>query len=266
MCGHSYCLDCISEVIKVQALCPMDRTPLPSLSHVLELPAVMPDSDGDESEEEKPKIATSLKSSAKIDELLVVSRSALQDTDTDEPHHYFNRVKYLKAFPKGEKSLVFSQFTKFLEKIEPHLKAAGIKSVRLDGSMSQKRRAEVIDDFQNSPGVKAEEDDDDREDSSATEASDDDDLSEASEVGSDGDDYVAKDSKKRKTRASKTKQPKGKRTKKAASKKPKSNGKGKGKAHAGTQTRLADGPTVMLISLQAGSQGLNLTAAQVGER
>lgn len=69
MCGHSYCLECISEVIKVQALCPMDRTPLPSLSHVLELPAVMPDADGEESEEEKVKTAPTLKSSAKIDEL-----------------------------------------------------------------------------------------------------------------------------------------------------------------------------------------------------
>ena len=70
MCGHSYCLDCISEVIKVQAICPMDRTPLPSLQHVLELPAVMPsEDDGDESEEKMMKAGLELKSSAKIDEL-----------------------------------------------------------------------------------------------------------------------------------------------------------------------------------------------------
>lgn len=70
MCGHSYCLECISEVIKVQALCPMDRTPLPSLSHVLELPAVMPDADGEEdSESEKVNSMPTIKSSAKIDEL-----------------------------------------------------------------------------------------------------------------------------------------------------------------------------------------------------
>lgn len=70
MCGHSYCLDCIAEVIKVQAICPMDRTPLPSLEHVLELPAVMPGEDGgEEMEEKKPKSGSEFKSSAKIDEL-----------------------------------------------------------------------------------------------------------------------------------------------------------------------------------------------------
>lgn len=184
------------------------------------------------------------------------------------------RLKYLKAFPKGEKSLVFSQFTKFLEKIEPHLKKAGIKTVRLDGSMSQKRRAEVIDEFQNSPAVASstndeDEDEEDDADSSATEVSDvhEEEESDASELGSDDDDYVVQDTRKRKSRASKTRQPKGKRSKEIiTSKKIKLKGKAtksKGKGRAGAQTRLADGPTVMLISLQAGSQGLNLTAAQV---
>lgn len=51
----------------------MDRTPLPSLEHVLELPAVMPDENEDavKEEEEKPKTTLALKSSAKIDELCV---------------------------------------------------------------------------------------------------------------------------------------------------------------------------------------------------
>lgn len=155
--------------------------------------------------------------------------------------------------------MVFSQFTKFLEKIEPHLKKAGIKSVRLDGSMSQKRRAEVIDEFQNSFSVE----DEDEGDSSATELSDDESHDE-SELGCDDDDYVETDTKKRKSRTSQSERFRGKRAKKASVKKTtKGKAKGKGKARAGTQTRLADGPTVMLISLQAGSQGLNLTAAQV---
>lgn len=69
-CGHSYCLDCISEVIEVQQMCPMDRMPLPSLAHVLELPAVMPALNGDdEVKEEEEKADNKLKSSAKIDEL-----------------------------------------------------------------------------------------------------------------------------------------------------------------------------------------------------
>lgn len=57
-------------------------------------------------------------------------------------------LKYLKAFPEGQKTLVFSQFTKFLDAIAPHLRAAGIPFVRFDGSMSAKKRAEIIDQFQ----------------------------------------------------------------------------------------------------------------------
>lgn len=172
-----------------------------------------------------------------------------------------SRVKYLRAFPKGEKSLVFSQFTKFLEKIESHLKAAGIKTVRLDGSMSQKRRAEVIDEFQNSPASRADGEDEDA-DSSATEMSDADGESEDTQYGSDDDDFVpATNSRKRKGRSAASQKPRkkqnGKETRRSL------NLKGKGKGRAGTQARLSDGPTVMLISLQAGSQGLNLTAAQV---
>lgn len=159
---------------------------------------------------------------------------------------------------------MFSQFTKFLEKIEPHLKAAGIKSVRLDGSMSQKRRTEVIDEFQNNPGVKPE-DGNDVWDSSATEISDgDEEEYRVSKSGSDDDDYVEDHRKKRKNRASQSKKAnvKGKRAKVEPAKRAKHHSKGK--RRASTQTRLADGPTVMLVSLQAGSQGLNLTAAQVG--
>lgn len=71
MCGHCYCLACISEVIQLQSLCPMDRTPLPSLEHVLELPEVMPKEEEDEEEdkEEEGDDSDGLQSSAKIDEL-----------------------------------------------------------------------------------------------------------------------------------------------------------------------------------------------------
>jgi SWI/SNF-related matrix-associated actin-dependent regulator of chromatin subfamily A3 len=186
-------------------------------------------------------------------------------------------VKYITAFPRGEKSLIFSQFTKFLEKIEPHLKRAGIKTVRLDGSMPQKRRAEIIDEFQNTPGgagALAGADDEEEEeqdvkpdivdvDSSATEISESD--SEATEYGSDDDDFVPDDTKKRKTRSQGAKQLKPKRAKRD-SKPKKFTTKAKAKGKAGTQMRFGDGPTVMLISLQAGSQGLNLTAAQVCAR
>ncbi|ORX36723.1 SNF2 family N-terminal domain-domain-containing protein [Kockovaella imperatae] len=45
------------------------------------------------------------------------------------------------------KALVFSQFTSFLDLIEPVLTKAGIQWLRFDGSMSQAQRAATIDEF-----------------------------------------------------------------------------------------------------------------------
>ena len=57
---------------------------------------------------------------------------------------------HLKALRKdlpGTKSVVFSQFTSFLNLIEPVLTRASIPFLRLDGSMAQKARAAVLTKF-----------------------------------------------------------------------------------------------------------------------
>ncbi|CRK16268.1 hypothetical protein BN1708_011705 [Verticillium longisporum] len=46
------------------------------------------------------------------------------------------------------KSVVFSQFTSFLTLIEPALTKSNIKFLRLDGTMAQKARAAVLNEFQ----------------------------------------------------------------------------------------------------------------------
>ena len=51
----------------------------------------------------------------------------------------------------GMKSVVFSQFTSFLDLIEPVLTRDRIPFLRFDGSMSQKQRAEVLNTFTNTP-------------------------------------------------------------------------------------------------------------------
>lgn len=48
------------------------------------------------------------------------------------------------------KSVVFSQFSKLLLLLEEPLKAAGFKTLRLDGTMNAKQRANVIEQFQGS--------------------------------------------------------------------------------------------------------------------
>lgn len=45
-------------------------------------------------------------------------------------------VRYLKIFDRSDKTLVFSQFTSFLDRVAPALKAEGIRFCRFDGSMN----------------------------------------------------------------------------------------------------------------------------------
>ncbi|KAJ9152026.1 DNA repair protein rad5 [Pleurostoma richardsiae] len=59
-------------------------------------------------------------------------------------------IQHLRALRKENptmKSVVFSQFTSFMTLIEPALQRANMKFLRLDGSMAQKARAAVLDEF-----------------------------------------------------------------------------------------------------------------------
>ncbi|KAL2429773.1 DNA repair protein rad5 [Exophiala dermatitidis] len=56
-------------------------------------------------------------------------------------------LKHLSAQPRGTKSVVFSQFTAFLDLISPQLTKHGFYHLRFDGTMSQKVRAQVIREF-----------------------------------------------------------------------------------------------------------------------
>jgi DNA repair protein RAD5 len=53
----------------------------------------------------------------------------------------------LSSLPRGTKSVVFSQFTSFLDLISPQLTKHGFEHLRFDGTMSQKVRAQVIRAF-----------------------------------------------------------------------------------------------------------------------
>jgi DNA repair protein RAD5 len=62
-------------------------------------------------------------------------------------------ISHLRELRKGNptiKSVVFSQFTSFLSLIEPALARANMHFVRLDGSMAQKARVAVLDEFSES--------------------------------------------------------------------------------------------------------------------
>ncbi|KAG2362277.1 SNF2 family N-terminal domain-containing protein [Suillus spraguei] len=244
-CSHPFCLACISEVIARDSKCPMDRRTIgmgdliepPPPTELTQLPVGR-----DENETHD-----STGSSAKIDQL----------------------IHLLQLVPSDEKSLVFSQFTSFLDKIGEAFEEHGIPYVRFDGQLSAKRRKEVLEQF--SIPLEVEEDlavDIEtplplRRKRASTQTTsveegvllDDDDSSFVVDDTDDDDDFEEDIS----TMAKKGK----------GKSKPKN--KGKAKAAYGTSTSQKarfDGssfgskiPKVMLISLKAGSLGLNLTVA-----
>ncbi|KAI5889386.1 uncharacterized protein SCHCODRAFT_02585708 [Schizophyllum commune H4-8] len=123
-CAHMFCLPCITEVIARDPKCPMDRRPL-TLGDLIEPAPPMDLTQAPVSEFEEDRTGIRAGSSAKIDQL----------------------VKLLQLNPPADKSLVFSQFTSFLDKIAEALDEAGIPYVRFDGQMSGKRREEAIRRF-----------------------------------------------------------------------------------------------------------------------
>lgn len=62
-----------------------------------------------------------------------------------------SQLKKIRRDEPGTKSVVFSQFTSFLDLIEPVLSRDNIPFVRFDGSMTQKARAAVLQEFTNRP-------------------------------------------------------------------------------------------------------------------
>ncbi|OJD17869.1 hypothetical protein AJ78_02041 [Emergomyces pasteurianus Ep9510] len=71
-------------------------------------------------------------------------------------------ISQLTSLPPNTKSVVFSQFTSFLDLIGPQLTRAGISHLRFDGTMAQKARATVLAKFCSVDMPDEEDDDDDK--------------------------------------------------------------------------------------------------------
>uniref|UniRef100_A0A8C1RPY4 Helicase-like transcription factor n=1 Tax=Cyprinus carpio TaxID=7962 RepID=A0A8C1RPY4_CYPCA len=126
-CAHVYCRPCICEVIRSekQARCPLCRAPIKT-KELVEYPG--------EEMEAGPATGENCRSSSKVDALM-------------------SNLLKLRSEDPTVKSLVVSQFTRFMDLIEVPLREYGFSFTRLDGSMAQKTRAKAIQDFQDSsPG------------------------------------------------------------------------------------------------------------------
>ncbi|KAM6502461.1 SNF2 family N-terminal domain containing protein, partial [Amanita muscaria] len=119
-CGHVFCLSCITEAISRDPKCPMDRRLITPGDLIEPPPHVDPTQPFAVSN--KHKVRDRRNRSAKIEQLIHV----------------------LKLLPPTDKTLVFSQFTSFMDKIAEAFEDEGISYVRFDGQMSAKRRQEAI--------------------------------------------------------------------------------------------------------------------------
>ncbi|XP_037341930.2 helicase-like transcription factor [Pungitius pungitius] len=123
-CAHVYCRPCIAQVISSEqetARCPLCRSEIKA-SELVEFPQ-------EEMEEEKSTNPDKWRTSSKVQALM-------------------GNLLRLRCEDGSIKSLIVSQFTRFLTILETPLRKHGFSFVRLDGTMSQKKRTRVIQEFQ----------------------------------------------------------------------------------------------------------------------
>ncbi|RMZ83673.1 hypothetical protein DV738_g1016, partial [Chaetothyriales sp. CBS 135597] len=120
-CSHSFCRTCIERVIATQAKCPMCRALLPKPELLVEPGAQM----GEADEEVDIDGDTDTLSSSKIEAL----------------------VQLLKASSSGTqgKTVVFSQWTSFLNLVQRQLVAHGLAFTRIDGKMNAAQRDAALE-------------------------------------------------------------------------------------------------------------------------
>ncbi|GAA5820659.1 hypothetical protein JCM11251_003100 [Rhodosporidiobolus azoricus] len=121
ICQHLFCQSCIESAVEAGQPCPQCSWPLKP-DEIIELSL-------SERSASPASSATSRQGSVAL-----MERTAKMDA----------LVGLLRATPRGVKSLVFSQWTTHLDRIESALAEEGISTCRFDGSMRQDKREEVI--------------------------------------------------------------------------------------------------------------------------
>ena len=126
-CAHAYCRECIEKVIQTQHKCPMCRTELVSTELLIE-----PAAGFGESEEEMQIDADS--TSSKIETLVQVLKASSSDDTV--------------------KTVVFSQWTSFLDLVQTQLLKHGFQFTRLDGKMNSTKRDVALQSLAEDPQCK----------------------------------------------------------------------------------------------------------------
>ncbi|KAL4788063.1 SNF2 family N-terminal domain-containing protein [Aspergillus varians] len=126
-CAHAFDRDCIEQVIDRQHKCPMCRAEIKDNSSLVAPAAEMgEDADDVHGDPDNP--------SSKIEGLV--------------------KILTAQGQARGTKTVVFSQWTSFLNLIEPHLQQAGIEFARIDGKMTSLARDNSTHRFSTDPNCK----------------------------------------------------------------------------------------------------------------
>ena len=150
-CWHSACRQCLEDYIRHQTdrnlppRCFSCRAPV-TLKDIFEVikhqsPNSTPAEEDNDNDTNAPPSSSQAAPRISLRRINPLSPSA----HTSAKIH--SLLNHLSRAPPNTKSVVFSQFTSFLDLIAPQLTRAGIHHVRLDGSMPQKARAEVLAQF-----------------------------------------------------------------------------------------------------------------------
>ena len=129
-CAHAFCADCIEKVIDAQHKCPMCRAELLDKTMLLQPSASFGEGSGEDILLDIDPETTS----SKIEALIQILKASDSEGST--------------------KTVVFSQWTSFLDIVECQLHKHGLNFTRLDGKMSASRRDAAIELLNTDPSCK----------------------------------------------------------------------------------------------------------------
>lgn len=113
-CSHAFCKDCITNAINTQHKCPLCRAELPDLNLLVSPAANF--GEGAEELDIDPD-----ETSSKIEAILILLRATEKENN-------------------DTKTVVFSQWTSFLNLLEPNFRKTKLEYIRLDGKMYSTQR------------------------------------------------------------------------------------------------------------------------------
>jgi SWI/SNF-related matrix-associated actin-dependent regulator of chromatin subfamily A3 len=135
-CAHVFCMHCLERVIETQHKCPMCRAELESLG----------------STTVKPAKETYAAAPVPLTQDQIADKASLEKNTSTKVEALLDILK-ASAHDPTNKTIVFSQWTSFLDILEPHLTHHGFKYVRIDGSMSAPQRDIALEALDSDPAT-----------------------------------------------------------------------------------------------------------------